>query len=224
MPANLIYIGRVLLAMVCGAVIGYERENRNKQAGLKTHVLVALGACVAMIVSKYGFSDVEHFDAARVAAQVISGIGFLGAGVIFVKAHIAIEGLTTAAGLWATSAIAMALGSGMELVGIFATITMVTFQNLSHKAILPIAIMRPREVSLEMSGEDYAEIVSIETKLREMGAHFVYREVREDRHTTGMTVVIVMEIPDYVSLETLMEDVGAHKHLDRFTFKSYIKP
>ena len=76
---------RILTAAVCGIVIGYERENRNKEAGIRTHAIVALGAALIMIVSKYGFSDIQNYDASRVAAQIVSGIGFLGAGIIFIR-------------------------------------------------------------------------------------------------------------------------------------------
>ena len=104
---------RILTAAVCGIVIGYERENRNKEAGIRTHAIVALGAALIMIVSKYGFSDIQNYDASRVAAQIVSGIGFLGAGIIFIRNR-AVSGLTTAAGIWATAGVGMAVGSGIK--------------------------------------------------------------------------------------------------------------
>lgn len=116
------------MALAAGFIIGSERENKNKLAGTRTHTLVCLGACLAMIVSKYGFYDVKHFDAARVAAQIVSGVGFLGAGVIFVKSY-GVTGLTTAAGIWTTSIIGMAFGSGMYFMGIIATSFIVFFQS-----------------------------------------------------------------------------------------------
>ena len=116
------------MALAAGFIIGSERENKNKSAGARTHTLVCLGACLAMIVSKYGFYDVKHFDAARVAAQIVSGVGFLGAGVIFVKNY-GVTGLTTAAGIWTTSIIGMAFGSGMYFIGIIATSFIVFFQS-----------------------------------------------------------------------------------------------
>ena len=84
---------RILIAGMCGAFIGYERRNRNKEAGIRTHSIIALGAALIMIVSKYGFPDVNEYDAARMAAQIVSGVGFLGAGVIFVR-HGTVSGLT----------------------------------------------------------------------------------------------------------------------------------
>ena len=96
-----------------GAAIGYEREIRTKSAGIRTHVLVALGAALFMIISQYGFGDSDKFDAARVAAGVVTGIGFLGGGIIIKLQKNHVVGLTTAAGLWVTAAIGLASGSGM---------------------------------------------------------------------------------------------------------------
>ena len=110
---------RIVLSAVCGAVIGLERERRYKNAGLRTHVIVAISAAILMIVSKYGFLDIASIpdvrltsDGGRIAAGVIQSIGFLGAGVIFVRKE-SIIGLTTAAGLWATVGIGLCFGSGM---------------------------------------------------------------------------------------------------------------
>lgn len=133
---------RMVAACICGAVIGVERSRRLKEAGVRTHVLIACTAAVIMIVSKYGFADLSNgaelfpgtrgADAARLAAQVVSGISFLGAGVIF-KNGSTIKGLTTAAGMWATAGIGLAFGSGMYILGLFATVTVVVIQVLMHK-------------------------------------------------------------------------------------------
>ena len=123
---------RILTAAVCGIVIGYERENRNKEAGIRTHAIVALGAALIMIVSKYGFSDIQNYDASRVAAQIVSGIGFLGAGIIFIRNR-AVSGLTTAAGIWATAGVGMAVGSGMFYIGIAGTVLIVLMQFVLHR-------------------------------------------------------------------------------------------
>lgn len=122
------WILRLFIAATAGTLIGYERHNRAKEAGIRTHAIVALGACLLMIISKYGFEGMEKYDAARIAAQVVSGVGFLGAGLIFVR-HDTIQGLTTAAGVWATSAIGMCVGSGMYLLGIVATFMVVVVQH-----------------------------------------------------------------------------------------------
>ena len=125
---NFYLLLRITMSLAAGFIIGSERENKNKSAGARTHTLVCLVACLAMIVSKYGFYDVKHFDAARVAAQIVSGVVFLGGGVIFVKNY-GVTGLTTAAGMWTTSIVGMAFGSGMYFVGIVAAAFIVIFQT-----------------------------------------------------------------------------------------------
>lgn len=123
---------RIGLSCVLGLLIGHERKNRNKSAGIRTHAIVAMGAALIMIVSKYGFSDVASYDAARVAAQVVSGVGFLGAGVIFVRNNL-VSGLTTAAGIWATAGVGLAMGSGLYVIGIASALLIVLVQELMHR-------------------------------------------------------------------------------------------
>lgn len=118
------WIARLVVAGILGALVGFEREKRFKEAGFRTHFLVAVGSALAMIVSKYGFFDVLDkdivLDPSRVAASIVSGVGFLGAGTIIVQRQ-SVSGLTTAAGLWAVAGIGMTIGSGMYLVGICGT-------------------------------------------------------------------------------------------------------
>ena len=121
------YLVRIFVAACLGLLIGSERKNRNKSAGIRTHVIVALGAALIMVVSKYGFMDVEKAD-----AQVVSGIGFLGAGVIFVRNNL-VNGLTTAAGIWATAGVGLALGAGMYVVGISSALLVLLIQFVMHR-------------------------------------------------------------------------------------------
>lgn len=130
--AQMEYLLRIVIATVLGLIIGSERKNRNKSAGIRTHAIVALGAALMMVVSKYGFFDSEKGDAGRLAAQVVSGIGFLGAGVIFVRNNL-VNGLTTAAGMWATAGVGLAMGSGMYAIGISSTLLMILTQFITHK-------------------------------------------------------------------------------------------
>lgn len=128
---------RMIVSSLCGVCIGFERSRRQKDAGIRTHMIVALGAALAMIVSKYGFFDLLEYeglraDASRIASNVITGVGFLGAGVIFVK-DVSIKGLTTAAGIWATASVGLAIGSGMYTVGVGASILMIVFQLVFHR-------------------------------------------------------------------------------------------
>ena len=133
------YFARVVIAGLCGIIIGYERRSRAKEAGIRTHCIVACAASLMMIVSKYGFADLANnalgtrgADPARIAAQVVSGVGFLGAGMIFVQRQ-TIKGLTTAAGMWATAGIGMAIGAGMYMIGIMVALFLVIIQMLFHK-------------------------------------------------------------------------------------------
>ena len=134
---------RIIVASVCGAAIGLERSRRLKVAGVRTHVIVCCSAALLMIVSKYGFADLTLLggsafpgtrgaDPARVAAQVVSGVSFLGAGVIF-KHGDSIKGLTTAAIVWGTAGIGLALGAGMYQIGVFATGYILLMQVLMHR-------------------------------------------------------------------------------------------
>ena len=134
---------RALVAGICGACIGIERTRRLKEAGMRTHVIVCCTAALMMIVSKYGFADLtaeagaafngtRGADPARIAAQVVSGVSFLGAGAIF-KSGNTIKGLTTAAGIWATAGVGLAVGSGMYILGIGFTVMLIVLQILMHR-------------------------------------------------------------------------------------------
>ncbi len=146
------FIIRLLIASACGALIGLERSRRQKEAGLRTHIIVCLGSALIMIISKYGFFDVVKFDsvqvdASRVAANIITGISFLGAGVIFLKGT-SIRGLTTSAGLWTTAACGMAVGCGMYYVGIFTTVLIVGLQYFLHKYNLSSETIAATEIRI----------------------------------------------------------------------------
>lgn len=123
---------RVVIACILGYLIGYERKSRDKSAGMRTHAIVCMGAALIMVVSKYGFADVDGFDASRVAAQIVSGVGFLGAGIIFVRNNM-VSGLTTAAGIWATAGVGMAIGSGLYFIGVCGGLLLVGLQVILHR-------------------------------------------------------------------------------------------
>ena len=137
-----IILVRLVVAVVCGLSIGVERENRGKGAGLRTHAIVAIASCLMMIISQYGFNNFfakfdltlsdAKIDPSRIAAQIVTGVGFLGAGMIFVQKN-AIIGLTTAAGVWATAGIGMAVGCGMYFLGIVSTVIIILVQLFIHK-------------------------------------------------------------------------------------------
>jgi putative Mg2+ transporter-C (MgtC) family protein len=141
---TLIQLGELTLALVLSSLIGLERELRiMKSAGLRTHTLVGVAAALLMLVSKYGFGNVIAqgqivLDPSRVAAQIVSGIGFIGGGLIFVQRDI-VRGLTTAAGIWLTAAVGMACGAGLPVLALFVTaayfLVMFGFARLSSRIV-----------------------------------------------------------------------------------------
>lgn len=161
-------IGRLVIAGVLGALVGFEREKNFKEAGLRTHFLVAVGSALAMEVSKYGFFDVVDssikLDPSRVAASVVSGVGFLGAGTILVQRQ-SVRGLTTAAGLWATAGIGLAIGAGMYIISICGTVlVLLGLEVLSRlfKTFLP----KSHKLNISVNSKDaISEIIDLLTSL-----------------------------------------------------------
>lgn len=119
----------LLLSVALGFCIGLERKMRSKEAGIRTHTIVCMGAALMMIVSKYAFGS--EADSARVAAQIVSGVGFLGAGMIVFKRH-EVHGLTTAAGVWSTAGVGMACGGRLYIVAVGATMIIIFVQYIFH--------------------------------------------------------------------------------------------
>ena len=124
------YLIGVVIALALGFAIGFERKLRSEEAGIRTHTIVCVGAALMMVVSKYGFGGVQA-DSARVAAQIVSGIGFLGAGIIMFRGQ-KMHGLTTAAGVWATAGVGMAAGAGLYYVALGSTVIIIFIQFIFH--------------------------------------------------------------------------------------------
>lgn len=161
------FIFRVFVAALLGGMIGFEREYRAKEAGLRTHFLVAMGSALFMIVSQYGFNAVLStsitLDPSRVAAQVVSGIGFIGAGTIIFQKHV-IKGLTTAAGLWVTSAIGLACGSGLYLLSVASTLLVLLCLETIFFILMRIG---SRTISVTISTTEREKIKKVVNQLRE---------------------------------------------------------
>lgn len=155
---------RIVLSGLCGLVVGYERKRRGKGAGTRTHLVVALASALMMIVSKYGFSDMAQvaadvydtrLDPSRLASQIVTGVGFLGAGMIYFNRG-TITGLTTAAGIWATSGVGMAIGAGMYFIGILTTIIMIVAQTILHQNIKLSGIKVEEQITFVIENTDEA--------------------------------------------------------------------
>ena len=158
------FILRIFVAGLLGGLIGFEREFRAKEAGVRTHFIVALGSALFMIISQYAFSG--RFDAARVAAQVVSGIGFIGAGVIIFQKN-SIRGITTAAGLWVAAAIGLASGAEMYSVAIAATLMTGLVLETMH---FITRTHGEKEVSITLSPVTNEELAEIIKTLKDCGA------------------------------------------------------
>lgn len=179
---------RLFVAGAMGVLIGLEREYRAKEAGYRTHFLVALGSALMMIVSQYGFmevlkTDLIGLDPSRIAAQVVSGIGFIGAGTIILQKQI-VRGLTTAAGIWATSGIGLAVGAGMYAVGISATLlVLLGLETLSY-FFKSIGL---RNMMIDFSTDDKEAIKRVSKKFNTRNYVVVSYEMTE-AYTNGKNV------------------------------------
>lgn len=196
---NLDFVIRILVACLCGFVLGVERSRRFKEAGVRTHMIVCAGAALIMIVSKYGFADLtsaagEAFngtrgaDSARLAAQVVSGVSFIGAGIIF-KNGGSIKGLTTAAGIWAAAGIGLAIGAGMYFVGILGTVAVALIQMMMH--IVTVGQDSFKHCNIDILVEN---LFDFDDKFRDLMKHYgativefrVTREVRGVRYNATL--------------------------------------
>lgn len=190
------FILRLFLAAFLGGIIGLERNYRAKEAGFRTHFLVALGSALFMIVSQYGYgSQVEYmgnlrWDASRIASQVVTGIGFIGAGTIIFQKHV-VRGLTTAAGLWVTSAIGLTCGSGMYVVATAATV--LVFVCLEALNFI-LSRFGTKTISLTFTSTSREKITKLMVRLREEGADIGTYSLREHHLPDGKMIEASMEV------------------------------
>lgn len=215
MMLNVDFVLRLLVAGILGAIIGLDREYRAKEAGYRTHFLVSLGSALIMIVSQFGFQEIikessVSLDPSRVAAQVVSGIGFIGAGTIIFQKQI-VRGLTTAAGIWATAGIGLAVGAGMYVLGIATMIlTLVGLELLSYlfKSIgmksSMITFSATQKITLKQiadrfNSKDYL-IVSYEMETihgSEADSYQVTMVIKSKRNNDeGQLLSLIQEFPD----------------------------
>ena len=174
---------RLVVAMILGALIGTERELRAKDAGFRTHFLVALGSALFCIVSQFGFPEGLR-DSSRVAAQVVSGIGFLGAGTIILQRS-KVRGLTTAAGLWVTAAIGLACGTGLYLI---ATITTLLALLGLELLILLFPHTSSTTLALSFKTESKEQLKSALAQIKSHVTEIITYEVKElDAAAAGST-------------------------------------
>lgn len=206
---------RILMAGFCGAVIGFERTRRFKEAGIRTHVIVSAAAALIMIVSKYGFADIaagavlgaREADPSRIAAQVVSGISFLCAGVIF-KNGSSIKGLTTAAGLWATAGIGLAVGAGFYWLGLGVTLMIALLQIAMHRFAVGADAYVTNTLRLRVvNGDVFYE--TLRAKLQEWQADAV--STRVSRGEDGITLFdLTLRMPRELDADELLRFSAEH--------------
>ena len=181
---------RLFASLICGAVVGFERKRRSKKAGIRTHCLVCLGAAIFAIVSKFGFIDLltpqNDADIARVAANVVTGVSFLGAGVIFLKNR-SVSGLTTAAGIWTVSAVGLAIGCGLYTVGCIGTGCMVFCQYALYRPLRKLEGHTPRQLQVRVApGEGNLE--SLIEVLKEIDKELIVTSLT--KHSDGSSDIV----------------------------------
>lgn len=212
---------RIALAGALGGLIGIERQLRSKEAGLRTHILVGIGSAMFMIVSKYGFEDLltlEHvsFDPSRVAAQVVSGMGFLGAGTIMIQKQM-VKGLTTAAGMWVTAAIGLVIGSGLYEIGIYGTLmTLVVleiFRQLSNRLL-----GQHHYIAITLLPQSVPHILVALEKLRLRPMNLSVTQKR-DENETDCELTMEVTLSPRKSLDKIYETLLAIEGIHRLDIK-----
>ena len=213
--AEMEFFARILVAALCGAFIGYERNNRLKEAGIRTNLIVALAAALIMVVSKYGFGDVTThpgiaLDPSRIAAQIVTGVGFLGAGMIFVRNQ-NISGLTTAAGVWATAGIGMAVGAGLYFLGIGVSLLIIAAQMMLHRNFAWLHFPMTEQISLEMDTVGDG-VSSIREKLLSHEIHILSLKARH-LDNGRMALDIFVKVPKEYNRTQLMSLLSDNPHI-----------
>lgn len=194
------------LSALLGFLIGVERKIRSKEAGIRTHTIVSVGACLMMLISRYGFSGMDA-DASRVASQIVSGISFLGAGIIVYRKH-EVKGLTTAAGVWATAAIGMACGARLYLVATAGCALLIALQFVFHA---PFKFFQPKRyyilrIVFEETGNERAKIKElfkvdhyVHLFIERKEGKLIYRAtVNTDKEFDSATLDEIMKATPYI--------------------------
>lgn len=208
---------RIAVATLMGSVIGYERDLHGRPAGLRTHTLVALAAATFMVISThfvyfqhYGRDDLIMVDSSRIAASIVSGMGFLAGGAIM-RTGLSVQGLTTAAGLWLVGAIGMAAGAGMYLVGGFVTVVGVValtlLRRLEDKDVLR------RKIGLVLG--ETATVQEILSRLRELNASGAAVEYDRDLAEHTLSVTLEVRFPQELGIERIIETLEKEKDVRR---------
>ena len=210
-PTMLSVAVRMLLAAICGGCIGLEREFKRRPAGFRTHILICLGAAITTMTSEYLYRVMNYnTDVARLGAQVIAGIGFIGAGCIMVTRRRRVKGLTTAAGLWAAAVIGLCLGAGFYEGGLFATALVLAAELLFSKLEYRM-LENSAEINLLMEYEDKKSLDKVLEKLAEIEVKIqnmvITRSTEDDKKTAS--VVFTLQVNKKHRTEAVITEISA---------------
>lgn len=199
---------RICLACICGGVIGIERQQRTKGAGIRTHIMISLATALMMIISKYGFIDLAGSngltcDVSRVAAGIITGVGILGGGLIFTGKQGNVSGITTTAGVWATIGIGMALGAGMYVLGIGTTLIVEAIQLILHKNLW--ITQQPTKVHVTFHVENGHEFYGQLVKKMNEHKFSMYQLKWEKKSPSHLTLRCQVVIPSQYDREEIVD-------------------
>lgn len=184
---------RLVLAVVLGGIIGFERGRSGRPAGLRTHILVCLGAVLAMMTNQYIYEEFGVSDPTRMAAQVISGIGFLGAGTILVTGRHQVKGLTTAAGLWATACMGLAIGIGFYKAAIAACI-MITFATVVLHRFDNFLVSKSKIMDLYIEFSNTVPITTVLDTLKGLQVNIETIEIMKPTYGANAQIAAIMTI------------------------------
>jgi putative Mg2+ transporter-C (MgtC) family protein len=211
-PDEWTLLSHLMLALVLSSAIGLEREQRQKSAGLRTYALVGLGSALFMMISKYGFFDVLRpgsviLDPSRVAAQIVSGIGFIGAGIIFVRRD-AVRGLTTAAAIWVTAAVGAAAGADLPLLAAASTLAYFVIAYVYPWLLARMAFSRREATAVRVTYEDGRGLLrEVMTTCTRSG--FAIADVAVDRPVDdGVLVSVLLELQGKNPVSELAAKIG----------------
>ncbi len=202
---------RMCLAVICGGIIGLERTFRSRPAGFRTHMLICLGASITTLTSQFLLVHMHYYtDIARMGAQVVSGIGFIGAGTIIVTRHQRVKGLTTAAGLWTAAIVGLALGAGFYEGGLVTT-ALVLFTELFLSKIERLVLRNSPELSLYVRYEDSQAMERLLTFLRDNQIKVLSMEITRPKGSENhkATAIFLLRLNKKLSKKDLPERLGA---------------
>ena len=213
-------IVRCLLACICGALIGLERTKNQKAAGIRTYIIVAVGAALFTIISKYGFLDAigngARVDVSRVACNIVTGVGFLGAGIIYVKGN-QILGLVTSAGIWVMAAIGMAIGAGMYVVAVIATVLVFAVQvvmDMLEKGRFANSVFGTLVVQMN---DEEKTLAKLEEVLFKSNIEIVNTQIKKNKDSV-LTYTFSVKMPEMIDTKDVVEEISNIKSVRSIDF------